>query len=112
MAVRERASLLIGDRHQRQIAERREQGRIVRKIEPPMHGGDDVAGTQQARQRQVQEVTMDVDHVELIRAAPQLLELQRGVNQGLLDGRVQAQGARHDGVQLRRSARSPRSRTV
>ena len=42
---------------------------------------------------QVQEIAMDVNHVEFVRAAPQLLELQRGVDQRFPDGRVQTQRA-------------------
>ncbi len=85
MTVRKRSALLIGNRHQRQIAEGSEQCRIVRQIEPSVHGGDDVAGTQQPCQRQVQEITVDMNHVEFVGTTPQLLELQRGVNQRFPD---------------------------
>ncbi len=58
-------------------------------------------GPNSLRQRQVQKVTMDVNHVEFVGATPQFLELQRGVNERLLDSWVQTQGRRDHGVQFR-----------
>ena len=59
-----------------------------------------VAGAQQASQGQMQKITMDVNHVEFVGAASQLLELEGDVDQGFPDRRVQTQSCRNDRMQL------------
>jgi hypothetical protein len=93
-------ALRVGNRHQRHVVELAIQRRQVGMVEPAMQRGEGLV-REVSEEGQVQLLDVEMQHVELARAAAHALEHHQMVGQGILDARIEAQRARRAGDEPR-----------
>lgn len=104
VGLRQRLTLVVGDRHDRRFVERAEDWLQFWQIETAVHGRQERHRlAREQRERVIVDVKMQ--HIEFVSAAADFFQQQHVGRHRVADGRVEAQRLRPEGFELRRRLR-------